>query len=111
MRVNAELLYRHVGGCLKRRRREIGMTQAQLAEAVGTLRTSIANIEAGRQRPPLHVLYALCAALGVELATILPGNAEIVPSATFPITAADVPPQAAAFLRELLAEPTDERSP
>ena len=35
-------------------------------------RGSIANIEKGRQQPPLHVLWNIAANLGVSLDTILP---------------------------------------
>ena len=37
-------------------------------------RGSIANIEAGRQRIPLHTLLVLARELGVEPETLLPGD-------------------------------------
>src|SRR5437667_8003141 len=48
------------------------ITQAQLADAVRMTRSSIANLEAGRQRIPLHVLVWIAEVLAVEPATLLP---------------------------------------
>lgn len=53
------------------------MTQTQLADVAGVLRTTIANIESGRQRVPLHVLYKLATSLDVEARDLLPPNAEV----------------------------------
>lgn len=89
------------------------MTQAELADATDELRTSITNIEAGRQRAPLHVLYRICAAVHAEISDFLPQVAVIVdrPGTSVRIGALDrdMPPRAAAFLQALL-EP-DEQAP
>ncbi len=108
MHIDETLLYRVVGDNLRQRRMIMGMTQTQLAEVTGMLRTSITNIEAGRQKAPLHVLYRMCAALHIEAATILPKNAEIFQShdPVYSINAidAEVPPQTAEFVKGLLEE-------
>lgn len=39
-------------------------------------RVSIVNIEAGRQHPPVHVLWDIAQELDVELTFLLPGRAE-----------------------------------
>ncbi len=78
MRINTTELYRYLGQRLREQRTSLGMTQQQVAVATGQLRTSIANIEAGRQRPPLHVLYLICAELGLEIIDLLPSTSEIV---------------------------------
>ncbi|MEW6636048.1 MAG: helix-turn-helix transcriptional regulator [Actinomycetota bacterium] len=78
MDVDERLLYGIVGERLKQRRAEANVTQAQLAEAVGVLRTSVTNIEAGRQKPPLHLLYRMCVALDVEVSSVVPSNEEVV---------------------------------
>ena len=75
-------LYRFVGEQIKRRRKELGMTQADLADAIGQLRTSVANIEAGRQKTPLHVLYDISAALDISLKMLLPEDAEVIGAVT-----------------------------
>jgi transcriptional regulator with XRE-family HTH domain len=72
MKVNEELLYLHIAARLKARRVELGLTQQHLGDKVGLGRTSISNIEAGEQKPPLHVLYTICMALQVEPVDILP---------------------------------------
>ena len=54
------------------------MTQAELARSVGLERTSITNLENGSQKVPLHVLYAVCRALNVDVADVLPPLSEVV---------------------------------
>jgi transcriptional regulator with XRE-family HTH domain len=112
--MNEELLYRQIGERLKRRREELGLKQGQLAEAVGLLRTSITNIESGRQRPPIHLLYALCVALNLEVGEVLPASEEVSRPSTVPISEivkgrvgggiTDVPQRSAALLQQLLSE-------
>src|SRR5690348_10192414 len=106
MQVNETILYNLIGESIKRQRVKVDMTQAQLANAVGVLRTSIANIESGRQKPPLHLLYNLCMELGMEITDILPRNAIISQSTSITIegTLKEVPPKTAEFLKRLLEE-------
>lgn len=78
-------LYKIIGDGLAKRRSELGLTQDQVADAVKLERTSITNIEAGRQRAPLHLLYRLCAALNMETSSILPANKEVVENRTVPL--------------------------
>lgn len=78
MNVDEWALYRHIGGRLRQVRGEMGVTQEQLAGAVGVLRTSITNIEAGKQKPPLHLLYRICATLGIEMTSVLPANNDVI---------------------------------
>lgn len=54
------------------------LTQAELAKSVGLERTSITNLEKGSQKVPLHVLYAVCRALNVDVADVLPPLSEVV---------------------------------
>lgn len=54
------------------------MSQSQLADAIGHLRASVANIEAGRQKTPLHVLYAISEALGTDPKAMLPDRYEVM---------------------------------
>jgi transcriptional regulator with XRE-family HTH domain len=48
------------------------MTQEKLGRLVGLSRTSITNIERGRQHATLHHLFAIAEALGVAPAALLP---------------------------------------
>lgn len=77
MHIDEDLLYREVGARLKERRTMAGLTQEQLAERSGISRASIAVIEAGKQRSPLHVVYRLCAAMDTEVASLIPPNKEV----------------------------------
>ncbi len=108
MQVDETLLYNLIGTNIKQGRRKVDMTQEQLADAVGVLRTSITNIEAGRQKPPLHLLYEICIALGVEVAAILPTNAAVSQQTTRSISIdgviKEIPPKTAEFLKQLLEE-------
>jgi len=67
-----DLLYRELGQRVRSLRVEAGLSQAVLAQRVGLTRTSITNIEQGRQSIPLHVLYDLASALGTDLNAFLP---------------------------------------
>jgi transcriptional regulator with XRE-family HTH domain len=66
-----------------RQTREGRLSQAQLARQMRLSRGSIANIEAGRQRIPLHVLLVLARELGVEPEALIPrelaGPDDVVP--------------------------------
>lgn len=47
------------------------MTQAQLAQASGVHRVTIARIEGGKVRPTIDTLMRLAAALGVEVKDLI----------------------------------------
>lgn len=69
-----EGLYREFGRHFRRVRREVHLTQEQVSERVGLTRTSVTNIELGRQHIGLHQLYLLAAAVGREPAELLPDH-------------------------------------
>lgn len=108
MTIDQNTLYRHIGAAIRRQREARSMTQAQLAEAVGLLRTSIVNLEAGRQRAPLHTLYPICAVLGIEIADLLPSVHTVLSEnrLVLPIDGIDtvVPARTAAYVNELLGD-------
>lgn len=100
-------LYFQIGERLKAKRSEMKISQSELAKVVGVLRTSISNIETGRQKAPLHLLYNICAALNVEPSAILPSLGEIQSSTVQIRTNAgmqEVPPKAASVVQQLLDE-------
>lgn len=105
MDVDEEHLYQLVGEAVKRRRVETGMTQSRLATEVGVTRTSVTNIETGRQKPPLHLLFKICAVLGVEGKDVIPENGEVVRSEAVPVEVDGevrfMPPKAAEALKRL----------
>jgi len=75
------VLYSMLGERIKDRREESRLSQQQLSEAVSNVyplkRSSISNIERGRQQPPIHVLYAICNILNFDIQTILPTYSEV----------------------------------
>lgn len=54
------------------------MTQDELAKLVRLSRTSITNVEKGRQKLLLHTLADIAAALDVDIASLLPGGGKRV---------------------------------
>lgn len=65
-------LYSQFGQLVRRHRERLGLNQAEIGQAIGLTRASIANIETGRQRIPLHHLYSLARALKVDVHALLP---------------------------------------
>ena len=106
MSFDERILYQHVGSRIRAARIAAGLTQRQLADYVGIERTSITNIEAGEQKPPLHVLYRLCIALSVELLKLLPTVGELLTvtdeGALDDLPLEAVPPKTAEVIRALL---------
>jgi transcriptional regulator with XRE-family HTH domain len=84
MLTEVETFYRAFGERVRhaRQNRDEPLSQAQLARQMG-MRGSIANIEAGNQRIPLHVLLVLARELEVEPDDLIPrdltGPKDIVP--------------------------------
>jgi transcriptional regulator with XRE-family HTH domain len=72
-----ERLYTLIGERVQRGRKELSLTQEQLAVQAGLTRTSITNLESGNQYAPLHVLLAIADTLGMELADLVPGRDEL----------------------------------
>jgi len=73
-----EAFYIRLGGDIAAMRKQAGLTQVALARLVGMARTSITNIEAGVQRPALHVLAVLCQTLNITLDDMVAGAVEHV---------------------------------
>lgn len=71
---DAQELYAEIARRIRVEREALGFSQAELADEIGLSPTSLVNIEAGRQRSPLHVLYAIADALGVSICCLLPKN-------------------------------------
>ena len=67
-----EPFYREFGDLLRRARKVRGLSQADIAPGVGLSRTSVANIERGRQRMSIHLLMDFARVLNVEPCALLP---------------------------------------
>ena len=68
--------YSLVGERIREARKVRSLTQEALAMAVSLTRTSITNIEQGRQNFPLHTLIEIARALGVSSADLIPPDSE-----------------------------------
>ena len=75
-RMTADPFYQEFGKLLKRARapqpQRPLITQEQLAETLGLSRSSIANIEKGRQPVQLHLVVRMAEILGVEIVNLIP---------------------------------------
>lgn len=69
-----DAFYEEIGRRIRdaRRRRKPPLTQEELAKEVSLTRTSITNVEKGRQKFLLHTLADIAAALQVHPASLLP---------------------------------------
>ena len=80
-----ELFYQKVGERIRIKRKERGLSQEGLAEAVGLKRPSMSNIEKGRQNILLHTFCDIAETLGIKGTELLP---EV--SARDPVTIPDL---------------------
>ncbi len=105
MELDERLLYERIGSGIRTRRLGLGLTQGQLAEAAGVLRSSVANVETGKQRSPLHLVYRLCVALDLDVRQILPDTREVTRGGRVEVdtgyAVVEMPSAGAEFLREL----------
>lgn len=72
--VDSQEFYLEVGHRVRQARQKIGMSQQALASLVSLTRTSVTNIEKGRQKFLAHTLLELALALQVEPETLLPNK-------------------------------------
>lgn len=70
--------YVHVGRAIRQLREERGLTQTDLGTAVGLTRTSISNVEKGRQKILLHTFYDVAETLMADPAAILPEQRQAI---------------------------------
>lgn len=68
--------YFAIGARVRVAREVRGLSQAKLAKAIKLTRTSIVNVEAGRQAIPLHRLRDLCRTLNVTYKLLLDGHSK-----------------------------------
>jgi transcriptional regulator with XRE-family HTH domain len=75
-----EELYRELGRRIRqaRERNSEGLSQDALAKQLGISRASVVNIEAGRQRAPLHLLWQIAQLLETDLTSLIPRNEELL---------------------------------
>ncbi|BAY08196.1 helix-turn-helix domain-containing protein [Calothrix sp. NIES-2098] len=74
--MDLDILYRLIGERIRCARERAGLSQAKLADKLHMSRTSVVNVEAGRQRLPLHVLWRIAEEVGTEAALLIPQQSE-----------------------------------
>lgn len=67
----ADEMYAQIGAAIRRRRDALGLSQAQLADRVGLVRTSVTMIEGGSQALLVHQLVDIAKALRTTPAHLL----------------------------------------
>lgn len=67
-----EEFWAEIGQNIKFFRKKAGLTQADLATAIGRTRCSVVNLESGRQRVPLYTIYCIAWELDVNNLDIIP---------------------------------------
>lgn len=74
--MNIEHLYVEIGRRVRMQREDRGLTQESLAKLIGLKRTSITNVENGKQKLLVHTFWDLARALEVRPADLLPQPVE-----------------------------------
>jgi transcriptional regulator with XRE-family HTH domain len=72
--MDEDLIYRVMGENIQKARSSTGMHQEELAVKVNLGRTSITNIEKGKQKIQIHTLYSIANALQIPVCDLLPGE-------------------------------------
>jgi transcriptional regulator with XRE-family HTH domain len=72
--------YKHLGANIRANRDRLKLSQDELARSVGLTRTSLTNIEKGRQHPPLHTFCEIAQRLKVDPSALLPSREEPLPA-------------------------------
>ena len=109
-----QAIYKAFGRAVATRRRELDLTQSELAARVRMSRASVANIESGRQSVLLHHVYGLAEALEfTKVSDLLPALSK--PSTREDIdmiiqSDEDVTPRAKAQITDLIASALAQRS-
>src|SRR5205807_1101281 len=98
--------YKLLGARIARLRSSARLTQAELAERIGSARTSVTNLERGRQQMPLHQLLRIAEVLQVDLKELIPSRSEVQAQDRISIVVgtnkSDVPPETARLIAKIL---------
>ena len=72
------VLYEVLGSRIREEREKANFNQSHFAQLLQISRASLVNIEKGRQRTPIHVLYEISRILQISITSLLPHLNEIV---------------------------------
>lgn len=84
-------------------------SQADLAKASSLSRTSITNIEKGRQHLPLHTLYTIANALEIPIVELLPDQNQFAENAFLENIPNDLHPEELEWIREVASSTTKNK--
>jgi transcriptional regulator with XRE-family HTH domain len=70
-------IYKELGQLVLKARDNAKISQETLSKRIGLSRTSITNIEKGRQQIQLHTLFSLADALGISPSELLPDKTKL----------------------------------
>ncbi len=104
-----DTLYPYIGHQIQTIRQKKGYTQTDLARLLDLSRTTVVNIEQGRQAVMLHTLITLTHAFHVSLSEFLPTNIPVEPtkktSTAFPTNVVkDMEPEDRALMKDRFKE-------
>lgn len=71
--MECETVYKAVGIRLRMIREALGIDQSEMAKRIGLTRTSVVNLEQGRQRVQLHMVEKMAQGLGTSPKNLLRG--------------------------------------
>ena len=74
--MNVEKIYKDAGELVRYRRILLDISQTEMGKRLGMTRTTVTNLEAGRQRIPLHLLYKVAKILHIPIYSLIPENTE-----------------------------------
>lgn len=69
--------YIELGNRIRQARLKVRIGQDELAEKLSLTRSSIVNIEKGRQRPMIHTIVTISQLLKTDLNSLIPGQTHI----------------------------------
>jgi transcriptional regulator with XRE-family HTH domain len=99
--------YRELGRRLHTARKEKRISQEAIGNAAGLTRSSIANIEKGRQPVQVHALCRMAAAIGIEITELIPK----IPKVSLDHLPNDLRPEERKSMLRILAAAATERPP
>ncbi|MEK3698027.1 MULTISPECIES: helix-turn-helix domain-containing protein [unclassified Paenibacillus] len=82
--MNEELIYGEIGRRIREAREENKLTQEDLGKLVNLTRTSITNIERGKQKIPIDSLYYFAKILNVNVFSLLPNEGFLLSNVELP---------------------------
>jgi len=75
--IERKLFYTLIGGKIKSARNKANLNQSELAEEAGISRLTLANIESGKQKPSIHIIWDIGESLGLNPQNLIPDLNEI----------------------------------